>query len=46
MVFVVMAEKKQARVTNEEYEGAFHELAVFLFEQYKKDKQNKLAESI
>jgi len=45
MVFVVMAKKKQTRATNEEYERAFQELALFLFEQYKKDKQNKLATS-
>ena len=29
------------KITNEEYEKAFHELAVFLFELYRNDKQVK-----
>ncbi len=35
---------KPEKITNEERERAFHEMAVFLFELYKKDKQKKLIE--
>jgi hypothetical protein len=36
-----MGEKAQTKITNEEYERAFHEAAIFLFEQYKKLKQQE-----
>lgn len=39
-----MNEKAQERITNDEYERAFHEAAVFLFELYKKYKQDKATE--
>lgn len=41
----VMGEKAQEKITNEERERAFQELAVFLFGLYKKDKQDKAAEA-
>jgi len=37
-------QEKPEKITNEEYERAFHEMAVFLFELYRKDKQDKSAE--
>lgn len=37
-------QEKPEKITNEERERAFHEMAVFLFELYKKDKQKKLIE--
>ena len=36
--------EKPEKITNEERERAFHEMAVFLFELYRKDKQLKSME--